>query len=213
MEMRQGFSMRQSVEQKHHLDQGVRLTYEQRLRAETLQLSLQRDLVEEIHGRRFVPKAECGKCGHELSDMEIMNGFNQDPSDFTTACPKCQSRFFPTLFSSGVGSITTPYYCPMQTLDQLVALKEMRPDYFRVHALAIYNSAIIHFGGLAQAFKRIGIIYAFEEKTEWMNKVITFLGKMPDTVIAGLVHTSAYQIRKLRKAHHIERYHFRQDVQ
>jgi hypothetical protein len=184
----------------HRIELAQRLTASQVVKVDTIQLQRRRELVEALHGEKYTPRASCPECSHDLSDYEIMKGFKDDPRDYTTCCPKCQHRFLPRMFHVREGGTTDiAFYCPMQILDRLPALKDVPLDEFRTKHAAEYSSAVIHFGGLKQAFAKIDLIYAHEAALDWKNQVGSFLGKMPDTVIAELVGAKAWAVRRLRR--------------
>lgn len=83
-------------------------------------------------------------------------------------------------------------------LAQLDDKKNMSPVDFMKNHPALYHSAIVHFGSLKEAFRKVGIEYRFKEKRDWKNKITTFLGQLPDTVIAIIVNVSVDTIRRMR---------------
>lgn len=193
MRMNAGQSLQQKIGQK--LNQKQSLAIRQGL------LLRQRELVEAVQGTRYQPRAECLACGHRLTDLEILKGFRDDPTDYTTQCPKCKARFEPKLYAASQYSrVLVAYYCPTQTLQQLPALRDVSLYEFRTKYSAVYNSAVVHFGGLKQAFARLGMTYAHEADLDWRKNVGPFLGKMPDTVIAKLLGTKVGQVRRLRNS-------------
>lgn len=196
------------------LQQALRLTCAQRIALDMAQLQRRRDLVEAVHGETFRPKAACPACHHSLTDYEIMKGFKDDPRDYTTECPKCRRRFAPRLFHSiPGGSVEVAFCCPQQTLALLPDLATVPLDDFRTKHADIYNSAIVHFGGLKQAFGKIGLVYRHEAELDWRRRVDSFLGKLPDTVIAGLVGASRASVRRLRVERGIAAYRRREEVE
>jgi hypothetical protein len=64
---------------------------------------------------------------------------------------------------------------------------------------AIYRSAIMHHGGIRQAFEKVGIQYTFEEISDWKNKICPFLGRLTDTIIAECVDVPVSTIRAIRR--------------
>lgn len=46
----------------------LQLNMEQRLAIDTALLQRRRDLVEDLHGSSFTPRATCPNCGHPLTD-------------------------------------------------------------------------------------------------------------------------------------------------
>lgn len=201
--MEMGMRMRPALKMTHEM----KLTHAQRLAVDGELLQLRLDVIEAVHGERFDPRGDCPKCFHELTGLEILRGFNEDPNDATTECPKCKTRFAPKLHrGSHSGWTELAFYCPVQTLDRLPPLRELPLEQFEREHRAIYNSAIVHFGGLRQAYARLGMKYAFETELDWRKRVVPFLGKLPDTVLAGLVGAPAKQIGKLRREHRIPVY-------
>lgn len=184
-----------------------RLTPVQRLGLATSELQLRRDLVEAIHGEQYTPKATCPRCDHALTDLEIMRGFNDNPRDYTTGCPKCKRRFLARLQRSTHGiKVEMAYYCPMQTLDQMRDLVNVPLEALRTTYASVYNSAVVHFGGIRQAFTKLGITYIHQVDPSWKQQVAPFLGKMADTVIAELIGVSVSAVRKLRWGMGIDAY-------
>jgi len=149
MKISMGPSMRLKVRQE------ARLTQSQIEDVEVELLHRQRALVSALYGGdQFAPKADCSMCGHHLTDREIMREFRDDPTDFTTGCPNCKYRFLPKLFRSTLGgSVETPFFCPVQTLERLRGLENVPFEDFQTgQKVGIYQSAVAHFGGLKQAF-------------------------------------------------------------
>lgn len=167
-------------------------------------------LIQELRGDEYKPKGDCPNCGRVLTPAEIIRGFNNDPQDYTTRCPKCRCRFVSYLMStsrSGIGRAEMRFYCAVQTLDQLRGKEKLSPrELLNKHA-AIYHSAIVHFGSIKNAFKKNGVAYRHEEGIDgWKDKIQSFLGRMPDTVIADCVDKPVGIIRKMRKELGISRY-------
>ena len=197
-----------SIRLKQKLAQSLRLSLEQRIKIQQLAFSLRMALIQELRGERYEPRATCPECSREMTPVEIMKGFKQDPNDFTTCCSACGYRFEPILVCFGDGtSITIPFYCDMQTLSQLQRLGAfLSPEQIESRNPGVYRSAIIHHGGLRRAFERIGIRYDFEEIHDWKSKVIPFLGRMPDTIIADCANASISTVRALRRKLGVSRY-------
>lgn len=189
------------------LRQSLKLTQEQRLKISQLSLSLRLQLVGALRDERYEPKARCPKCLRELTPIEIIKGFNQDPNDFTTYCTKCGHRFAPKLICFGNEiQVEIPFYCGVQTLSQLRGKEEMRPEQLLKELPGAYRSAIVHYGSIKKAFEKIGIEYMFDEISDWKSKVTPFLGRMPDTIIADCVNASVAKIRAIRRKLGISRY-------
>lgn len=201
-----GFSMGQ----RQHLQQRIsqRLSVSQRQALNTVQLALRRGLVDALNGEHYEPRAVCTKCGHALTDLEIMKGFNDDPNDYTTGCPLCSTRFQPRMVHRAIGgTIERAFYCPMQTLDRLTGLENTPlAELMSGENASVYYSAVAHFGGIKQAFRKLGLEYAYASDLEWKKIVEPFLGKMADSVIAELVGSTSSAVGRLRQRKGIARY-------
>lgn len=196
-------SFRQTLKREQRLVQ--RQTMEQRQRFELRQCQVHMELLHAIRDEQFDPRAGCPKCQKQLTIPEILRGFNRDPNDLTTECPKCHTRFPSQLVCTprlGV-SIEMPFYCPSQTLANLPGLQGLAPDALLAKHPAVGRSAIVHFGSLRNAFARACIAYVFAEKFDWRDKVVPFLGKLPDSDIASAVNVTSAMIRRLRIKHGI----------
>ena len=122
----------------HSMALEARLTMTQRIAVDTAQLQRRRDLIEAVHGDKFDPRAVCEACQRPLTDYEIMQGFKDDPRDYTTECPGCKHRFAPRLHrSTGSGFIEVAFYCPSQTLDQMPPLVDVPLVDFRTRHAAV----------------------------------------------------------------------------
>lgn len=185
------------------------MTAQQKVLVHAHRLSLCLALIAELRGERYEPKGKCSECGREMTPIEVIRGFNQDPNDYTTACTGCGHRFAPTLVCFGEHSrVEIPFYCDIQTLAQL-RLREMgnlSPQKLARKFPGVYRSAIVHHGGIRSAFKKIGIDYPFEEISDWQSKVAPFLGRLSDTMIADSAGAKVSAVRTLRKKLGIERY-------
>lgn len=194
MSMSVGQSLRTEVSQRQEL----RLAQEAR---QARQLSLRIDLLQAVRGDHYQPKAQCPACGHKLSDLEILKGFNDSPTDTTTGCPTCRTRFQPYLvchLSSAV-RVELPFYCSSQTIAQLRGQETKTPEQLELEAPAVYRSTIFHYGSLATAFRLVGVTYTLEPvQPAWHDKVPPFLGRLSDRVIAECVGVPVLDIRKLR---------------
>lgn len=167
-------------------------------------LGLRLALIHSLQGEQYKPRAMCPDCEHILTPVEILNGFNRDPNDFTTKCPSCHQRFPAQLKSSRIGSsVTIAFYCDGQTQSRLAEHKHLAPEEFRKEEPSLYHSAIFHNGCLKTAFARCGIEYSLETITDPREKIVPFLGKLHDTVIASLSGLSRDAVRRLRLKHRI----------
>ena len=145
-----------------------------------------------------------------MNPLEIIDGFNSDPTDFTTACSNCHHRFEATLVNSrNAVCVEIPFYCAMQTLAMLPGKERLDIEHFRKEYPEIYHSVVVHHGGLRRAFEKIGVQYAFSELHDWKDKVRQFLGELPDTVIASTLDQPVRVIRRLRNRYGISPYRAR----
>ncbi len=200
MDMSLGLSLSHSLT----LTQSVGLTLGQKL-----------SLTQKLH-RRFCgpeddyrPDGDCPHCGRKLTPAEIVKGFNRNPDDYTTKCPRCKNRFAPRLLQkSAISSAQVAFYCPSQTLAHLTAEKTTVPvEEFRTTFAAVYQSALYHFGSLKAAFARVGQKYSLEPKVSaWQKKVYSFLGRLPDRIVADQARVSIREVRALRRARGVPAY-------
>lgn len=199
-----GMGMRMGCYVEHRHQQVLRLTLEQRLQ-------LRQKLQVLLFNREYRPSATCPRCDHKLSAVEILRGFNREPLDFTTRCPKCELRFEAKLaINENSTNSVSGLLCPDQTL---YALKQsdssLDANKIRVSQPSLFHSAIYNFGSLRFAFSKIGIDYSMPgtEKRELREKAIPFLGQAPDAEIARCVGVSAKTVGRWRKALDIERFY------
>lgn len=191
----------------HRLEHRQLLSLEQRQEVVAALLMRRENLVVALRGENFRPTAQCPKCFHTLSSIEILKGFSLDPHDYDTTCPKCRHRFSPRFVTSNeFSSASISFYCAIQTLDQLRNREVMSPEVWKEKDRAVYHSAIYHFGSLAAAYREIEIPYEHKETLDWRDKIRSFLGTMPDTEIASVIGVAVREIRKLRQSLGIERY-------
>ena len=86
-------------------------------------------------------------------------------------------------------------------------MTSMTFDQFKKAHMAVYRSAAYHFGSLKSAFAKVNLTYKGEPRvSSWQKKVLSFLGKLPDAVIASNVHASVREVRRLRKEKGIAAY-------
>ncbi len=192
------------------------LNVEQRIYIQQAQLQMRLDLVEALRGDKYEPQATCPKCSCKMTALEIIKGFLPDPDDFTTACSGCGNRFQPKLICHGrYSNIELPFFCAAQTLPKLFGKEGLSPEEMLKEHPAIYHSAVVHFGGLTQAFERIGKKYSFTEinKNNWRDKVGPFLGHLSDKIIAECAGVSVNLVGKLRRSRGISRYTIRQELE
>ncbi len=201
--------MTQSLKPEMSLRQTLKAEQRQEMVA-SMTLSIRLELVAALHNgpngtTTIRPMASCVHCGRNLTPLEIIKGFNNDPNDFSTACTGCKRRFDPTLvWHDNVGSIELPFYCNMQTQSRLAGLETLSPVDFKAKEPALYHSAIVHNGTLKAAFQRLNIEYSFVEITDPAIKVKQFLGRLPDTIIAEVSGLKLAVVRRLRKKYRIK---------
>lgn len=185
-----------------------KLTLEQKLKVDAKILGLRLRLIGKMHGETLKPHAVCPQCSKRLTPLQIIKGFKRDENDYTTKCPKCRTRFEPEIICTRATRATTlQFFCPSQTLGQLRGKEKISPADLQKNHPAIHQSALAHFGGLAQAFAKIGVRYDFKDApVKWERKVKQFFGLLPDTVIARLIGVKYRQIRQLRLRLNIGRY-------
>jgi hypothetical protein len=185
---------------------------EQKAVAKQALLGRRFDFVGAIYGGNYKPEAKCPACGRSLTPIEIMQGFRNDPLDYTTECTSCHGRFAPKIVwrDSDISCVELPFYCSEQVLARLEGLAGKTPDQIQKDHAAIYHSVLIHHGNLRRAFQRIGIQYPYENVMDWQEKVRDFLGKLPDTVVASVVDLPVRKIRNLRKSFDIQPFSYRE---
>lgn len=205
-----GMSLSHRVRQTQVVAQSLRLSHAVLIKVQSFVLGLRLELIRDLRDERYEPKATCPKCNRAMTAIEIVRGFNRDPNDYTTCCSACGHRFEPSLVCFGHGSsLTLPFFCAAQTLDQLPGKENTPPAQFEKQYPAIYRSAIFHHGGIRQAFAKVGLVYPFEDIADWKAKIRPFLGRLPDTVIAECVDKSVSIIRKMRRDMGVGRYTLR----
>lgn len=180
-----------------------RLSTSQRFAIANHLSSLRLELISELAGAKYDPKMFCPACKHELTHQEILHGYNTDPMDLHTCCPKCKHSFIAKLVSGGLEIL---WYCPDQTLYALRDCFYLTPKQILGFNSSVYHSCMTHFGSLSNAFKKMGMKYTKEEKTLWHAKVQPFLGKMTDRMIAEVVGVTPALISALRRSYGIPRF-------
>src|SRR3989344_6214138 len=100
-----GMSMGHSPRLGQSLNLGQRL--EQRLTMKQTLAMRQRmfgtyiSFLRAVRGEQYQPHGDCPRCNKKLSLVEIMKGFRNDATDYTTKCPKCKTRFEPQMILRG----------------------------------------------------------------------------------------------------------------
>jgi len=182
------------------------LRVDQRVALETRQTQLRLELISALHDRQYQPDNQCPSCSHKMTLLEILHGFNDDPLDRTTECPKCHARFNCALVTyTAAARLELAFYCPSQTLHflgEMAGAELMTPEEIEKAAPAYYHSAIAHFGSLKSAFEKTGAEYLFRETpTEAVVKarLQPFFGKLTDKIIAEVAGLAASKIRAWRR--------------
>jgi DNA-directed RNA polymerase subunit M/transcription elongation factor TFIIS len=187
-----------AVEKKIEMTQAIRKSVRNFVFNETL------GLLWVVRGTKYEPQAICPKCQHEFKGYEVVQGFRRDPLDYDTTCPNCNHRFQPrVVFFENDQRVDLPFVCASQVLGQLRGKEDLAPAELSRQYPAVYRSAIIHWGSVSAAFQKIHTKYSFKEKIDWKGKIMPFLGRLPDTVIARVVEVSPTTIRRLRQKHDI----------
>jgi len=193
-----GMSMSCSMRPEMRIE--ARLTMAQRILVHAHLHALVIELAGVLRDERYEPQASCPRCFRKLTPLEILKGFREVVTDFTTGCPECQHRFEPLLISFGNASnVELRYYCPMQVLERLRSLSAHQPDYIARELPGEYRSAVIHHGTLKNAFQQIGVEYPYSDVEGWESKAQPFFGRVPDTAIAKCTGVSVFVVRSTRK--------------
>lgn len=107
----------------------------------------------------------CPKCGHTLTEHEILNGFSDDPHDFKTACPVCGENFLSNLIvkdneteeSRELEPIT--FMCSDQTLEAMRDIIKERGrigiTYLGKYNRQLFYNMVKHFGSYAKALQML----------------------------------------------------------
>lgn len=131
------------------LRQSPKLTLEERFFGNFMSLSL----------------AICPSCDYCLSDNEILDGFSNDPYDFKTTCPKCNSKFLANLIikdkKTGEEKEATPVIlmCEVQTVEAMrVIIKERGQigiSYLGKNNRQLFYNMIRHWGSYKRALANL----------------------------------------------------------
>lgn len=205
-------NLSQSFGQRLEVRQEQRLTLAQRILVQTYQVRTRLELIQELRGIQYEPTAICPRCNRKLTTVEILAGFTDDPDDRTTQCTGCFLRFEPLLVHRAEsGVVELPFYCASQVLPRLERFAQLSPQEISSQHQAEYHSAILHYGTLTHAFAAAGLTYHHDEPVEdWRDRVQSFLGKLPDTVIAEVLGVSARAVGSQRRKARIPAYSVRQ---
>lgn len=198
-------SARTELTQTQRLE--TRLTPQQRQQISAQQIGLWLELVAGLREERYTPQANCPSCHRDLAPHEILAGFTHDVNDFTTRCTGCGYRFEPHLIAFGaIGNIQIPFFCGVQTQNKLREHRTMTPAEIARLYPGEYRSAIVHYGTLSAMYALIGITYTLDENPAWHDKVLPFLGRMPDSEIARACGVGSTTIARLRRKQGISRF-------
>lgn len=195
--------MQQRLLIKQKIETGQHLTIAQSHRLNQ-KVDLRLKLLQKLHDEEYKIEGQCPQCNYKSTPAEIILGFSESVHDFTTRCPKCETRFDPSLQMIGAHGVKTtlPFYCGDQALYMLKGLEVMPPDKYLENnkTVAMYRSLMVHYGSLKNAFREIYIEYSFEEVPVWKSKVRTFLGIMPDKEIAELCNVTVDEVIEYRES-------------
>jgi hypothetical protein len=152
----------------------------------------------------FKVEERCSHCKMRLTLIQILQGFGADPEDTLSACLSCKNRFPPRFVgsSSHTDYIELSLWGPKQTLQRLKG--KGNESFLSLVYTSFGRSALIHFGGLKEAFAKIKVAYRHEPPIGWKRRVSPYLGRVPDQMIAEVVGTSRSAIRRLRDKTGIE---------
>lgn len=154
-------------------------------------------IIERVWGHRIEPHARCEKCELHLTLLEIFSGFTSDPSNFTTACPRCTSRVGATLLVSRKNGQETIFFGRAQVLERLPGKEMMDVEAIRTKYPDVFYSSLVHFGSLLNAFRAKNLHYS-REKFDW-TKGECVLGNMIDRDVADIFGLSAAHVAQMRK--------------
>lgn len=107
--------------------------------------------------------ATCPKCGHILTEKEIMSGFGDDPYDFKTACPKCGNNFLSNLIIKSSEKEKEPepvvFMCRIQTLEAMSDIIKERGrigiSYLGKNNRQLFYNMVKHFGSYTKALQNL----------------------------------------------------------
>lgn len=103
---------------------GFSLECNQKLRI-TQNLSQSLKIAHRLSSAIITPHGICPECNYDLNEKQISQGWNDDPLDYTTKCPQCNTRFVSQLVITHENDVQQEfeYLC----LDQLYhALNSVR---------------------------------------------------------------------------------------
>ena len=134
------------------LSLGLDLSLQQRL---SLKLECFPDFISK-------PSGICPTCRHDLTDKEIRKGFNSDPIDIKTMCPKCGTRFTSQLIieeHERDSGFKVDYLCEIQTLHRMSVIKHHRGKlgirWLSDHYRPLYYNIVRHFGTYENGLKEL----------------------------------------------------------
>lgn len=102
---------------------GICLQVSQEVRQEMrLELTLRQRVLIQISEAIITPQGDCPRCNCKLTEKQIKAGWNCDPYDARTTCPKCGARFVASLLVSKIGGRKRKqfrYLCQLQLFTAL----------------------------------------------------------------------------------------------
>lgn len=145
----------------------------------------------------YIEIAKCPMCGLEMNKSQRILSYTTDPTNIKTRCFRCRS-FYQAYIQLGENRYVL--YAKKHIIFRLRDLWSKTPEEIcKIHP-SFYHSCIYNYGNLTKAFQSAKIKYTFVENEEWKEKVIQFLGKLTDKVIADVVGVEPAIISKMRRA-------------
>jgi hypothetical protein len=85
-------------------------------------------------------------------------------------------------------------------------LEGMSFEKIRAEYPAVLASARYYWGSLTKGFERLDVKFEGEPELSWKDRVLAFLGKCPDSVIAEVCGVGKSAVWRLRTKHKIAAY-------
>jgi len=168
-------------------------------------LELRLGLVAELNGGKLKdawrPKAVCPYCKRVLTTVEILEGASRRLQSLTIKCPNqdCGKRIGAKLVNANGESSEVIFYCHDQVRAAIHVFRHLTPDEIRRRNLALFHSALGHFGSLHNAFDQVGIKYPIPDIPDRQDRAMLFLGYAPDSMIAEILGVASNTVGKWRK--------------
>jgi hypothetical protein len=179
---------------------------EERQRIDSQQFALCQDLREAIGESEFFPQTACSSpgCLGMAEAARVLEWIRAGMPEAPLRCLVCTASIVlrPYLRRAGFftgSAMELPLYRAEEALERLRAQAETPFSRLRSEYGGLYHSTILQFGGLREGFVRLGVTYADVASLDWRVQVESFLGALPDAVIARIVHAPVGEIRKRRQ--------------